>query len=407
MLTLERLDHPFGGRPSGWVSRRAVITSAPVPAVTLRRRAHSPNANRLLDIRAGVSGHRPARPLGWHGLIRFSSDRIHKAVVDSLAGGFTFTPHEHSTERDFQLAREFGGRSSRDYLAGRLGFRLPPTDQKLELLNGNRAQLIKLQFALWARAFAETDADPGRPAVVTLSQLCDDLGYHRQQNGSHRPEHKRQVAEWVALLTSIELDAEYEAPDGQRVRLTGPLWKRFPDWELDRQIAFAPGPWYADPLWRRFNRRVGLFSAALLSLRPDRDRWAICIGGYLACLARMNGYRPLTLRVATLLERTGLQEAERRNPSRMREMLERSLEQLEARGAIAQWDWFNAAPYEPDMDTPAELEKLLGVAPGWAERSLVIRWPVALQHREASLSSAREIRGAGRRGSRVRTVSVR
>lgn len=404
MLTLKRLDHSCEGRPFGWVNRRAVAGSARVPAVLLRRRALSTHARRFLDIRAGASSHRSARPLGWHGLIRFSSDRIHKAVVESLADGFTFTPHEHSSERDFHLARAFGGRSGRDRLAGRLGFRLPSTDRELELLNGNRAQLIKLQFALWARAFAETDADPARPAVVTLSQLCDDLGYHRQQNGSHRPEHKRQVAEWVALLTSIELNAEYEAPDGQRVRLTGPLWKRFLDWELDRQIAFAPGPWYADPLWSRFNRRVGLFSAALFTLRPDRDRWAICVGGYLACLARMNGYRPLTLRVATLLERTGLQEAERRNPSRMREMLERALEQLEACGAIAQWDWFNAAPYEPDMDTPAELEKLLGVAPGWADRSLVIRWPEELRRREDSLSSARDVRRTGRRGNRLRMV---
>lgn len=407
MHTLEQLDHSFGGRLSGWMDRRAAPVSARVPAVLLRRRALSPNAKRLLDIRAGSSGRRPARPLGWHGLIRFSSDRIHKAVVESLTSGFTFTPHEFSSERDLHLAREFGGRSGRDYLSGRLGFRLPPTDRERELLNGHRAQLIKLQFALWARAFAETDAEPARPAVVTLSQLCDDLGYHRQQNGSHRPEHKRQVAEWVALLTSIELEAEYEAPDGQRVHLTGPLWRRFPDWELDRQIAFAPGPWYANTVWSRFNRRVGLFSAALLSLRPDRDRWAIGIGGYLACLARMNGYRPLTLRVATFLERTGLQEAERRNPSRMREMLERALEQLEACGAIAQWDWFNADPYEPDMDTPAVLEQLLGSAPGWADRSLVIRWPEALRHREASLSSAREIRRTGRRGNRLRTVPER
>ena len=365
---------------------------------------------RVLDIRGGGTSRRVARPLVWHGLIRFSSDRIHKAALETLACGFHFIPNDpddRMARHDLRHGRPFHSVGGKDRLEGRLGFRRSLTDRERELLNEHRAQLIKLQFALWARAFAETNADPSRPTVVMLSQLCEDLGYRRLQNGTHRPEHKRQVAEWINLLTSIELDAEYCAPDGRRVRLTGPLWRRFPDWEGDRVIAFAPGPWCAEPVWSRYNQRVGLIGAELLALRPDRDRWAISTGAYLATLARMNGYRSLTLRVATLIERTGLKDAEQRNPSRMREMLERALEQLEAAGVIAQWDWFNADASEPDMDAPGELMGLTTSSMHWTERCLVIRWPAQLHDREGVLRSKREPRGAGQRVARSRTVPQR
>lgn len=379
-----------------------------MPGERRLRRAPAFRLGGALEIRAGGAGRRSAQPLVWHGMVRFSSDRIHKGVVEALAGGFTFTPHdpeEREPGERLEYSREFTGRGGRDRLQGRIGFRSEPDARERTILDEHRAQLLKLQFALWARAFAETDANPSRPTLVTLPQLCDDLGYRRQQNGSHRPEHKRQVAEWVELLTSLEAEAEYEAPDGRRVRLTGPVWRRFPDWELDRVIAYAPGPWHADPLWSRFNHQVGLVHAGLLTLRPDRDPWAIRVGAYVACLSRINGYRPLTVRVSTLLVKTGLAEAERRNPSRMREMLERALERLESCGVIAQWDWLHVASGEPDMDCPDELAALSAAAPDWEERSLVIRWPEALQHRAASLSAARLKRQPGPR--RVRATADR
>jgi hypothetical protein len=365
----------------------------------------------VLDIRAGGAAGRAARPLVWHGLIRFSSDRIHKAAIEALALGFHFIPNnsdEPASPDDSRHSRPFRSASGKDWLDGRLGFRMPPTDRERQLLDEYRSQLVKMQFALWARAFAETDADPHRPCVVTLAQLCEDLGYRRLQNGAHRPEHKRLVAELIELLTNVEVEAEYRAPDGRLARLRGPLWKRFRDLELERTVAYAPGDWYSDPAWSRFNRRVGLIGAGLLSLRPDRDRWAISVGAYLATLARMNGYRPLTLRVSTLMDRTGLQEAEQRNPSRMREMLERALEQLEAVGVIAEWDWFHGAFSEPDMDAPNDLARLITGADQWAERSLVIRWSAPLRDREALLRARRESPSAEvRRSTRTRTAPQR
>jgi hypothetical protein len=402
MLTLDWPERAAGVRYGASRYRHRI------PGARRLRRSPAYRANGALEIRAGGAGLRPARPLVWHGMVRFASDRIHKGVVEALAGGFTFTPYdpeEREAGARLEYSCELAGRGLRDRLRGRLGFRSEPDARERTVLDEHHAQLLKLQFALWARAFAETDADPSQPTCVTLPQLCDDLGYRRQQNGSHRPEHKRQVAEWVELLTSLEVEAEYEAPDGRRARLTGPVWRRFPDWELDRVIAYAPGSWYADPAWSRFNRQVGLVHAGLLALRPDRDPWAIRTGAYLACLSRINGYRPLTVRVSTLLEKTGLAEAERRNPSRMREMLERALERLESCGVIAQWDWFHAASDEPDMDCPDELAGLAEIVPGWENRSLVIRWPEALRGRAASLAAGRLKRQTGPR--RVRATADR
>ncbi|MGV3722281.1 MAG: hypothetical protein ACO1SX_15345, partial [Actinomycetota bacterium] len=146
---------------------------------------------------------------------------------------------------------------------------------------------------------------------------------------------------------------------------------------------------HADPVWTRCNGSVGLASAGLLRLRSDRDCWAIAVGGYVAALSRMNGYRPLTLRVSTLLERSGLATAERRNPGRMRDMLERALDRLEAVGVIGEWDWFAGASAEPDMDASDDLAGLMETAE-WSTRSLVIRWPAALQQRGDDLRVSRE-----------------
>src|SRR5262249_30233508 len=153
---------------------------------------------------------------------------------------------------------------------------LDADDQRL--LEENNALLIKVHYALWARAYAETDADPDRPFRVSLSQLCDDLGYARLRNGAHRPGCKRQAQRIVELLAALRLDVESHAPTGRRTRLSGPAWRLLPGSDSERSFELVPGDWFGDPLWRAANRCVGLAGAGLLRLRPDRDRWAICVG---------------------------------------------------------------------------------------------------------------------------------
>ncbi|MCC2668357.1 MAG: hypothetical protein K0Q72_828 [Armatimonadetes bacterium] len=365
--------------------------------MTIGRRA----GGGALEIRAGEP--RVARALVWHGLIRFPADRIHKAVVETLARGVVFYPE--APEGDLAAGRELVPGRGRDQLTGAIGFRVRPTALEQERLRQSWPLLLKLQYVLWARAFAEMDAEPGKPVRVTWAQLCEDLGYARLRNGAHRPEHKRLVAALADLLTSLSLRAEYRAPDGRSASLAGPVWQRHPELESERIFAYSPGAWQDDPVWKAFNHAVGLARPELLRLRPDRDRWAIAVGGYLAVLARMNGYRALTLRVATLLERTGLEEAERRNPARMREMLERALDRLEEARIIGGWDWASAATGEPDMDAPGELAALADAAAGWAGRSVVICWPAALVEREPVLAAARKRRRTASRRTNERTPS--
>ena len=373
---------------------RVRTTSAVGRYQRIGRELIAPLYGHSLEIRCGTSTRRKAPPLGWHGLLRFPADRIHKAVVETLSRGVIFFPDE--PDRELAAGRELPTSRGRDRLTGAIGFRRRPSEPEEDRLHRNWPLLVKLQYALWARAFAEADGEPGAPVTVTWAQLCEDLGYARLRNGAHRPEHKRLVAELVDLLTRLQVEADYQAPDGRTTRLSGPLWRRHPALEEERSFVYSPGAWYDDPVWREFNRTVGLARAELLRLRPDRDRWALAVGGYLAPLARMNGYRPLTLRVETLLERTGLREAEERNPARMREMLERALDRLQAAGLIGNWDWRSASDHEPDMDAPAELAALTEAA-GWDDRAVVIRWPAALQRREPGLAASRERRQRTRR----------
>lgn len=353
------------------------------------RAAPALRSRRGLEIHASVLATSP-RPLLWHGLLRFPANRIHKAVLEAVTVGVvTFEPSEDTLPPSADLLR-FQSTGSRDQLAGTIGFRLPPSAAEQELLTQRRPLLIKLQYVLWARAIAETGGASSRPVVVTLSQLCEDLGYARLGNGAHRPEHKRQVRAALDLLTSLRINAEYRSPDRRCTQLDGPLWARHPELETDRAVAYSPGHWHSDPVWARCNASFGLAGAGLLKLRADRDQWAIAVGGYLAALSRMNGYRPLTLRVSTLLERSGLATAESRNPGRMRDMLERALDRLETAGVIGEWDWSGDAAAEPDMDAAADLSGLADAAADWSTRTVVVHWPPMLERRRADLQAARD-----------------
>lgn len=339
-----------------------------------------PRAGGALDIRASRAA--GSRPLAWRGLIRFPADRIHKAVVEALVPGALElgTPDE-----EWSRSHAFTSRSRRDEVSGRIGFREEVPEPRQRLLEQNGALLIKAHYALWARAFAETEGKPGAPVSVTLSQLCDDLGYARLQNGAHRPDTKRQALQILETLAALELDARYHAPDGRRVRLEGSLWRLHSHCEETRSVQYGPGEWFLEPVWRKHNHSVGLAGAGLLQLRPDRDRWAICLSAYLAALSRMNGYRPLTLRAQTLLEKSGLLHAERRNPARMREMLERALERAETAGLLSQWDWLSEPAPEPDMDSPLDLAALLHAGADWQDGRLMFHWPEEFQARAQRL----------------------
>lgn len=369
----------------------------------LRRLWLAPLPHRAaLDIRCGAGAREPAPGIARRGFVRFPGNRIQKAVVEALVPGALEPVPEADTAAGWTHRFEFATRGSRDRLSGAIGFRAPAAASAVEPLPADPV-LLKLQFALWSRYFAQ-DGELGGTVSTSVSQLCDDLGYARLRNGAHRPAVKRRVEALLKQLAALELDVEYRAPNGRTCRLQGVVWALSLSGPGSRTVTFAPGPWSREAVWTRFNAQVALAGEGLLRLRADRDAWAVYLGGYLASIARMNGYRPKVVRLHTLLVRSGLLWAERRNPARMREKLERALERLEAAGVLGGWDWLAVEADEPDMDAPARLASLADAENDWPDRRLVIRWPGELERRaeqlgpQASPKSSRST-GKRRRGS--------
>lgn len=350
-------------------------------------------------------GRPPAlRPLGQDGYLRTRSDRICKAVVEALTpqairplDPAVWEAHGVLNSEEWWQAYPFQAGSSKDRVKGLIGFSRKPAEAIWDALQKNGALAVKAQYVLFARAYEETDAEPGVFVTISITQFCDDLGYKRKK-GAHRPERKREAMKVLEMLTTLELCANYITPQDVARRLRGPIWLRghiaeqmdgYADlfgvnrvgepaqWE-PVAFSYAPGRFFADSEWRKYNRRVAKVGAGLLELRTDTDQWAIMVGGYLGTLSRMNGYRTSVLKVQTLLERTGLARAEKRNPGRAIDKLEAALDKVAEVRIISSWDYTNTNPCEPDMDDADDLEKLIHAADKRELRNIVIGWPEEL-----------------------------
>jgi hypothetical protein len=363
-------------------------------------------------------------PLAREGYLIVPSDRIHKATVEALAPGAirTLSPelqerHGVPPDERFWAAYPFQSGKSGNRIRGVIGFRREPEAAVWELLQRNPALAVKAHYALWARAYAEAAAETGAFLTRALSRFCDDLGYTRSARGAHRTERKRAAMAALKLLTRLELCGTYAPPHGGVRRLRGPLWARgviedpdgryadlfgtaqYDDLPQRLSVAFSysPGSWFFDPIWRKYNPSVARVGEGLLRLSSrDNDKWAVMVGGYIATLARMNGYEPRTIRVAHLLERSGLLQAERRNPGRMLDKLERALDRVAEVGVIGGWE-YTGDTAEPDMDHSEALAALAEAAEGRAEKRIVIRWPAELAARAARLREGRAAHAARRK----------
>jgi hypothetical protein len=351
-------------------------------------------------------------PLAQRGYIKAPADRINKATIEAFAPG---AMRELTDEESGFLQISVGGSYWRAYTFGRdggelkgaVGFPRDPGEAIWKLLQNNGALAVKAQYALWARAYAETGADPERFVMMSIPDFCDDLGYSRNK-GSHKLTNKRAAMEVLELLTSIELDAIYQPAGKAARRFRGPIWIRggiaeeldnYGDlWGANRvgdpaawepvAFAYAPGMFFRDREWRTYNNRVATIGAGLLRLSTKNDQWAIMVGGYLGMLARMNGYQPSVLRVTTLLSKTGLYEADRKHPGRMLDKLETALEKLQAVGVIGSWGYpTNGSIEEPDMDDPEVIANLRNLPDNRARQCIRIEWPDALDERAKQLAA--------------------
>ena len=247
-----------------------------------------------------------------------------------------------------------------------------------EYLRGGGPRLVKAHYALWARYYEDVEQNGMRHVMVSVPQFCEDIGLKKHTNGGFRPEQKRDALQMLKALTSIEMSVSKVLGKKER-RIRGPLWARgFEAQERDvygdlmgaaREgtqeqwepvaFSFAPGPWFEDPQWRRYHSFVGKIGSGLLRLSGDSDQWAILIGGYLGTLARSNGYKPLRLRVSTILKYSDLAQSAdaKRRAKRNREKFETALERLcdPEIGVIRQWSFVDTLLDEPDMDDTQSL----------------------------------------------------
>jgi hypothetical protein len=364
--------------------------SGPMVAPAQRRRPGRPKGTPTLQ------------PLAKDGFLISRADRICKAVVEALAPDAIrdltakeWTEHGVLPGEGWWKAYPFrAGKKGKGQVKGVIGFTRQPPEAVWDTLQRNGPLAVKAQYALWARAYRETGAEPGRFIPLPISGFCDDIGFKRHK-GTHRPENKRQGMQVLELMASLYAAIHFLTPKGKAHRLRGDIWLRgiigeqydsYADlfgtnragnpelWEPET-FNYAPGAFFDDPDWRRFNSYTARVGEGLMQLRTDRDQWAIMVGGYLGMISRMNGYRPLCIRVQVLLERTGLMRADRRNPGRALDKLEKALDRLVEVKVIQSWEYTDAIE-ETDMDDAEDLEKILHAADRREMKSVRISWPL-------------------------------
>ena len=354
-------------------------------------------------------------PLANNGIIRVESSRIESHVIRALSPG--------GLQRNIpdELARKLGtgerwwagipvhSESKRaGGVDGLIGLPHEPDAALWDFLQRNGPLAVKAQIALWARVYAETDAEPGRFVTQSISEFCDALGYTRKK-GAHERGSRERAIQVLQLLTQLELMMFHRGIDGKTTRLRGPIWTRgLLGEELDSyadlfgaaregspsewvQVGFsyAPGHWFQNLEWRTQNRSFALVGEGLLGLRPDRDQAAILVGGYLATQARIGRYAPKRLKLATIAERSGLLAKDSRNPGRAFDAVERALDRLVETSVVGDWRRTDAKDDEPDMDNPEDLACLANLAENRRRAVLEITWPAAVLDRAKGVKAHR------------------
>jgi len=373
-------------RSLAWFAYHKELDEGPAPAKPKAPPRHvAPRAKDLSDV------------------LRFGSNNVHGAAVRAFAAA-----------RDWQRnpIEGFAYGMAQEFKNIQITVGLPDGTQADSLwafLAKGGARMVKAHYALWGRWYEDGEGDGSSRdfIIVNVNQFCADLGYTRHHKGGYRREHKQEAVRILEALTAVEMRATWTKPGTKpgtekAVRLRGPLWSRgllaeendqYTDlfgqaregdpglWE-PLAFSYAPGPWFTNPEWRKYNKAVGKVGAGLLRLPNDKDEWAILIGGYLGTLIRTGKYACRQLRVGTLLERTNLGQGAdaRRRASEMQRYFERALDRLVEVGVIASWTWADVNAGElADPDDPQALadyyaEEALP-AGDWRSRLVEIRWP--------------------------------
>jgi len=282
-------------------------------------------------------------------------------------------------------------------LYGVIGFK----DDKdgVEILTKTKGLLAsKVARAMWN---AVLSVPKDSHVDMTLDELCDRLHYKRRpSDGSHKTETKERVSQAFLELVRTELLLVYVPPKGRPRGLLGAFW----DWSmvLGYSIKFRPGAWYSDPHWHEYNgTECDVPSGFLRSSVGTHERHSTAIAHYLTSLMRMNKYEPQLLKVSTLLDLTGLTDAERRNPTRTMDALDRAMNMVcrpgfspnparpdEPRfGVVAEWEY-----YRPKGMDDATFDRIKD-----REKTVIFTPLPAMEEKGGQIAKARKRRQSTRR----------
>jgi hypothetical protein len=178
---------------------------------------------------------------------------------------------------------------------------------------------VKTHFALWGAWYQAQRSQSDTPiVVVSINTMCEHLGYKKDRD-SFPVQTKQNVRAMLEAFAQMEMKGSYkQGKDKPSQRFTGGrLWdivlheQEYGDlfgqagvgeqkhWE-PLQFAFRPGMAQLDEQWLSRNKYIGKISSGLLTI-PNKEEWALLIGGYLAFQVRINQYRPFRLRISTIL----------------------------------------------------------------------------------------------------------
>ena len=104
----------------------------------------------------------------------------------------------------------------------------------------------------------------------------------------------------------------------------------------------------------------------------NKYRWDVMIGAYLTVLGRMNGYRPVTLRLRTLAEKTGLMEVYgRQDLTRMEKLMLTALGRLADMDVIKRWVIINEKDADPSGSSWTSSPRL---KKGSLDQTISVEW---------------------------------
>lgn len=365
--------------------------------------------DQLLQLRQSSTGGAQKLPnvpeIGASGLVRITSDQVSYALVRAIhdatsgqgwaEGTEGYPTHTTSTSRG-RGAVHVSLRAP----SGRLGTPadvLPALWEQVRTLDDLTSDALLVCLAHWA---SRSDG-PETPVWITAEAILDARGIQRKRYNNepgnwrhgHRTEDRMDAGRALAQLENIWVrlvDVEVIPKGKGRQRsqaITGnsralAMLDTVTQEDIDGRPIFLgarvmPGQW-AQRFWDLGLRWRGLLAQKALEYDPYRERVEKRLGKYFAFFFRWNaGGRTdaMLLNVSTLLTESGL-EADRRNPQRTRDRLERGLNKLRDDRVIADW------AYRRDLgDLPPR-----GWLDGWMGMGVEITPPTELREQYGRLS---------------------